>query len=342
MMKHIQNNRLSSFCIFGFLSLLAPPIYGTSSAFAPSFDCSVNLKPVEQTICNDKYLSEIDIELNEIFQFLLKRVDSKDELIQSQRQWLSNRNQSSDTDDIKFIYWKRIEELLSLLKYEELYYNTIVARESCGYASNQLLVNACNAKLTEKRKATAIERLVGSMSMDSSPNNANRIILENYKIDPSCFQFEWLSSDNFKAISTYYNLERKTLSERPGELLGSSITTPDPIPFYGSTTYALTPQLSGCSGHPEKIKFDLAPGETEPEHRTPYWSYDYLGVLSETNCSKLFPSLPNSCELLFVIEYEAYSGGSHYSPPEVGVFGIINWNGKRVIAPALYSDETEK
>lgn len=55
---------------------------------APSFDCNANLSSIERTICKDKELSNLDLELNSLY----SKVNKSKVVIQEQRDWLKERN----------------------------------------------------------------------------------------------------------------------------------------------------------------------------------------------------------------------------------------------------------
>ena len=65
----------------------------TSSSMAASFDCSKAANFAESSICKDGYLSGVDSILDRAYQKVLAETEHPDDLRQSQREWLSVRDQ---------------------------------------------------------------------------------------------------------------------------------------------------------------------------------------------------------------------------------------------------------
>jgi len=63
------------------------------NSIAASFDCSKAANFAESSICNDGYLSGVDSILARSYQKALAETEHPDELRQSQREWLSVRDQ---------------------------------------------------------------------------------------------------------------------------------------------------------------------------------------------------------------------------------------------------------
>lgn len=79
---------------------------------AASFDCSKATSEVEKLICGDAELSKLDETLIMTYQRVLDRTRKKEEMIESQNQWLENeRNECQDAQCIKKAYEIRIKEL---------------------------------------------------------------------------------------------------------------------------------------------------------------------------------------------------------------------------------------
>lgn len=84
----------------------------TGNVEAASFDCGKATSEVEKLICGDEELSKLDESLNKAYLQALKRFDSKEQMIKSQRQWLKNdRNACKNAECIRKAYETRIKEL---------------------------------------------------------------------------------------------------------------------------------------------------------------------------------------------------------------------------------------
>jgi len=64
---------------------------GTPVLHAASFDCTKALSGVEQRVCANKELSELDEQLNSIYKMVLKASANPTELRQTQREWLEKK-----------------------------------------------------------------------------------------------------------------------------------------------------------------------------------------------------------------------------------------------------------
>jgi uncharacterized protein len=84
----------------------------TGNIRAASFDCSKATSEVEKLICSDAELCKLDEALMTTYERVLSRTRKKEEMIQSQNQWLENeRNECQDAQCIKKAYEIRIKEL---------------------------------------------------------------------------------------------------------------------------------------------------------------------------------------------------------------------------------------
>ena len=207
----------------------------------------------------------------------------------------------------------------------------------CKHAYTQISINACQARDYEREEKQALLASINDWDLDTDQNNPELAGVIQQSLDPKCFEFGWLSGDNLEEYETFYSLENSgiNLFSEPGKAFGGRIPTPAPIPFFGET-YTITPKISSCAGFEGEVAYiNLEPGE-EPSGRTPYEKVSYRGLIPVERCPELFPNLPNSCESIFEVEYQEYGGGSMISPPEIGIFAILNWGGERVLAPARY------
>ncbi len=78
--------------------LLVFAVFGPSSPLllAASFDCRKASSRVEQRICLNRELSELDEQLSSEYKGALKATANPSELRESQREWLERRNRCSD------------------------------------------------------------------------------------------------------------------------------------------------------------------------------------------------------------------------------------------------------
>jgi uncharacterized protein len=84
----------------------------------PSFDCSAASNLVEQSICNNNDLANLDNQLNEAYNTYNQYLGDNNlatELDTSQKKWLIERNTYEDSDCIGKSYKIRISELDGLL-----------------------------------------------------------------------------------------------------------------------------------------------------------------------------------------------------------------------------------
>lgn len=81
----------------------------------PSFDCSTNLAPVEQTICASPSLSALDAEMDIVYRSAMDAVGSSQDVVRDgQRAFLRQRNScGSDASCIRSVYALRLNELQS-------------------------------------------------------------------------------------------------------------------------------------------------------------------------------------------------------------------------------------
>ena len=85
-----------------------------NGSFSPSFDCGQNLNQIENLICGDKNLSELDRELSELYRNLQKQENADQNLKAEQREWLlSQRDACSDKQCVLSAYLQRIKQLSS-------------------------------------------------------------------------------------------------------------------------------------------------------------------------------------------------------------------------------------
>ncbi len=80
--------------------------------WSPSFDCSKISNGPELLICSNKELSELDVQMANLYKATLRKSLYKDELIRQQRDWLKyERNTCSDVESMLEVYRDRISQL---------------------------------------------------------------------------------------------------------------------------------------------------------------------------------------------------------------------------------------
>jgi len=97
------------------------PITFSASTAAASFDCKKPLTPVERAICEDEELSKLDDQLDRVYKSALSKVRNREELRESQREWLKSERKKSavavayggevNVYGLKHLYRMRIIEL---------------------------------------------------------------------------------------------------------------------------------------------------------------------------------------------------------------------------------------
>jgi uncharacterized protein YecT (DUF1311 family) len=79
------------------------------NAYRTSFDCAESTRSDEQAICNDAGLAAMDLELAAAYQNAMETTQARDDLISSQRKWLSARaGCAADLDCLRRSYGARI------------------------------------------------------------------------------------------------------------------------------------------------------------------------------------------------------------------------------------------
>jgi uncharacterized protein YecT (DUF1311 family) len=134
----------------------APQTQESKRAFAgdfhaPSFDCSKATSDVEKIICANDELSRLDDSLMKAYQRVLDRTRKKEEMIQSQNQWLENeRNECQDAKCIKKAYEMRINEL-RLSSYSLVFFRPPVRSTPYSEVNTKLLKAAKKGSLEEAK-----------------------------------------------------------------------------------------------------------------------------------------------------------------------------------------------
>ncbi len=104
---------------FPFLVSLAL-IFPIASANGASFDCSKASTLVESSICSSPKLSSLDDAMASFYSQALRQASSVNQIKESQRTWLKQRNKCPTAACIQDVYEKRITELRSLTSFSSV------------------------------------------------------------------------------------------------------------------------------------------------------------------------------------------------------------------------------
>lgn len=103
-----MNKKIAICCLCALIASLVTP----SGIFAASFDCEKAASKIEKLICSDDELSQLDESLSEAYLQALERANIKQQIIESQREWLKyERNLCQTVECMKKAYVTRINEL---------------------------------------------------------------------------------------------------------------------------------------------------------------------------------------------------------------------------------------
>jgi uncharacterized protein len=98
--------------------LLIMMLLSVISVFGTSFDCAKAKTYVEKMICSDEKLIEKDDQLNHFFKTLKISNRLSSDVMQSQKEWLKNRNRCKDLDCLHDSYNHQLEYLESKIEYQ--------------------------------------------------------------------------------------------------------------------------------------------------------------------------------------------------------------------------------
>jgi uncharacterized protein len=113
------------------ISLLGSIVIYTTSVNAASFDCAKASSIVEQTICNNKELSEIDIKLSTLYRSALSQTSQQNSIRAAQRSWLAERNNcGAELFCLKNSYNLRINQLENKQINSETVVKTEISKEN--------------------------------------------------------------------------------------------------------------------------------------------------------------------------------------------------------------------
>jgi len=102
----------SSFYLTKIMGILFSLLFMLTTAQAASFDCEKAVSKIEKLICSDDELSKLDESLNKAYLQALERADIKQQIIESQREWLKyERNLCPSAECMRKAYTTRIKEL---------------------------------------------------------------------------------------------------------------------------------------------------------------------------------------------------------------------------------------
>ncbi len=103
-----MDKKMAMFCLCAVIAIFVVP----SVIFAASFDCGKATTEIEKLICGNDELSKLDESLNKAYLQALNRTDIKQQIIESQRQWLKyERNACHNAECVKTAYKTRIKDL---------------------------------------------------------------------------------------------------------------------------------------------------------------------------------------------------------------------------------------
>lgn len=91
----------------------AAPLNATPGAsFAPSFNCTRAMLPVEHIICSDPELAGLDMRLNQLYNEVRQKTSDPEGLRTEQNAWLTDiRNACQTAECLKIVYQDRLESL---------------------------------------------------------------------------------------------------------------------------------------------------------------------------------------------------------------------------------------
>lgn len=93
------------------IALVLPGLLVVALANAASFNCSKASSKVEHIVCDNRNISKLDEELAQRFKGALQDHERAALVIQSQRQWLKNRNLCADVQCVTQAYTNRLADL---------------------------------------------------------------------------------------------------------------------------------------------------------------------------------------------------------------------------------------
>jgi uncharacterized protein len=123
--------------------LLGLLLWGAASAQAASFDCAKASSPVEQAICGDSNLSEMDRRLGKAYSSVLKILTKTEaaQIKQNQRAWVQQRDLHCDpdfsTECLLPLYQQRL--LALTFRLSPGYANTLAAKVSGEYGMHDVM-----------------------------------------------------------------------------------------------------------------------------------------------------------------------------------------------------------
>src|SRR5690606_16207916 len=102
----------------GAVAFLSFVIGATSVAYAASFDCSKASNKVENLICNDAELSQLDEYMAKLYRETRRVQSDGPTHLNAQRVWLKQRNQCEHQECLRSSYQQRIDQLALLASLE--------------------------------------------------------------------------------------------------------------------------------------------------------------------------------------------------------------------------------
>ena len=181
------------------------------------------------------------------------------------------------------------------------------------------------------RKVDGQMRIIGFYGYSEAPKQTQIWSFNGQKILPKCFEFEWLSGDNFSEFSSRYKVPRKGLQEFPGQFLGKEITEFRPFkPSWcedeSCENITLFQNLADCAPKGTNYQADdgyiSAPLIDEDGTKMGEVNYRLIKRLSKNQCQALVPFLNSPCLDAHLIVHRATGGSMSF--PQSGIFGLFD------------------
>ena len=129
-------------------------------------------------------------------------------------------------------------------------------------------------------------------------------------VHPSCFSYEWKSSDNFEKFAEYFRIDSADFPRNIGLEFGGKINTFDPIPaFSDGTKLALVGIIDRCSPQDQAIIVERGSVQSESTSREVN-AYRIVGEIDVAECQELAPRIGVRCMKAYAVWRGYYGGGS--------------------------------
>ena len=160
-----------------------------------------------------------------------------------------------------------------------------------------------------------------------------------------CFNFEWLSGDNFKAFWNALNIENeytdKSFSNNPGLYIKDNSPLLNAIEAY-DMQLIFAPQLDQCLVNKDRVLIEDREIIQEANDDGEKVRYKILSKVPTSMCKKLAPLLSAPCKESYVIQStECYNGASLGCYSSVYIYGLFELKDGRNIVMPLKRFESE-